>query len=338
MGNIWGIDNLQGKIEMVLYAEKLKAVGAGVRLQLTRTDESLKMWKIKTYQSILTAYERKKAAYDAAVAGATAVSKSQIGFIKGTNPAMNKVLIQNELQKGCLRWLFNDQNPYSGESYTSWAVMYPGGGFDWTDVQAFHEGQLPVMGMTAYSIAQNDKVCFAQSCFDWNLMSYELLPYFYGATLRWRHLYDLADSDPLMQNFLQAGMAKVIVPVRPGFEEAALHLLANGYTPFLATGGTLPAIDSDIYRSVMAEITEARQNLAQSAPPTPVGESWKVHVPTTLVVLQCDSGCVSGSGLPCNCPEHESDGAGTQHLIQGQNSHGNENNGNQGENNDNNTK
>lgn len=237
----------------------------------------------------------------------------------GTNPAMNKKIIQNELQKGCLRWLFNDMNPYLGENYNSWASWYQGGALDWTDSQYATEAQIPLMDTSPYSITQNEKPRFAQNCFEWDLMSYELLPYFYGATPRWRHLYQLADGDPLMQTFLQAGMAKVIVPVRPGFEEAALHLLANGYTPYLATGGMLPAIDSDIYRAAMAEITEARQNLAQAIPPTPVGESWKVHVPTSLVVLQCESGCVSGSGLPCNCPDHESEGADTQNLIQGGN-------------------
>ena len=104
--------------------------------------------------------------------------------------------------------------------------------------------------------------------------------------------------------------------VQSGFEEQALHLLANGYTPYLSTGGILPAINSDIYYSVMEEIWESRQNEAEQTP-TLVGETFKIKVPTSLVVLQCGSGCVEGTGLPCNCEGHEGAGAGTGQVLIG---------------------
>lgn len=178
---------------------------------------------------------------------------------------------------------------------------------------------MPKMNFDSGISAQADLVRFAESCIDWKLMTYEFLPYFYGVPPRWRKLYNLTDNDPLFQNFLQAGMARVVVPVTPGFEEAALHLVANGYSPMLAAGGSLPALNSDIYQSLMGEILEHRQDLATQAPPVAVGAPWKVRVPTSFMVLQCQSGCVEGEGLPCNCPGHEAEGAGTANLIQGLN-------------------
>jgi hypothetical protein len=34
-------------------------------------------------------------------------------------------------------------------------------------------------------------------------------------------------------------------------------------------------------------------------------EPWPIRVPTSLTVLQCESGCVEGSGLPCPCEDEK---------------------------------
>ena len=58
---------------------------------------------------------------------------------------------------------------------------------------------------------------FVENSFEWELMTYTYYPYFYGAQSRWRKLTQLNDKDPQFQSFLQSGMAKVVVPVRPGY-------------------------------------------------------------------------------------------------------------------------
>ncbi len=307
------LPNLMGKIEIVMYANKLKAVAVGLKFALKPTEQHLQNWKIKTYQSIIQGYERKKAAYDAAMSEASENVMGG-GFVKGSNPAMNKGIIQNELKKGCLRWLFND-NTFP-EQYNSWAVWYFSPDNDWLTRSDSADTNIPQMFRDNTAILLNEKIKFAENCFEWDILTYQLLPYYYGATSRWRKLYNLTEDDPQMQAFMQAGSAKVIVPVRPGFEEQALHLLANGYSHPLSTGGMLPAINSDIYYSVMEEIWESRQNEADQTP-TPVGEPFKIKVPTSLVVLQCGSGCVEGNGLPCNCEGHEGAGAGTSQVLTG---------------------
>jgi hypothetical protein len=37
---------------------------------------------------------------------------------------------------------------------------------------------------------------------------------------------------------------------------------------------------------------------------------WEIRVPTTLTVLQCESGCVEGRGLPCPCEKKKKTASG----------------------------
>ena len=86
---------------------------------------------------------------------------------------------------------------------------------------------------------------------------------------------------------------RVVVPVTPGYEHAALRFLADGT---LWDGGGIPGVDDPLYKSIVNEMMEEVGVVDETIKP------WKIRVPTTLVVLQCESGCVPGEGLPCPGP------------------------------------
>ena len=56
-------------------------------------------------------------------------------------------------------------------------------------------------------------------------MTYLFYPYFWGNKEDWVMLSKLDDADPLFARFLQAGAARVLVPVRPGFEKTIIDYL-----------------------------------------------------------------------------------------------------------------
>ena len=134
-----------------------------------------------------------------------------------------------------------------------------------------------------------------------------MLPYFYGSKCRWRKLYQLDDADTQFLEFLQAGMAKVIVPVSVGFEERAMYLLSTGT---IWSGDQVPALDSKTYLSVLSEMDDL-----PPAEGTSEGDPWEVRVPTTLTVLQKDSSGVEGQGLPCDCEDGDNFGAGSSSMV-----------------------
>jgi hypothetical protein len=257
--------------------------GVTINIECERSFELLEEWKIKTYGAIIAAYENKKAQYEQSLAQA----RVQRGVnIMGTNPLMNRAIEQQELKKQCLNWL------YQGTNFSSWALWHYG-----------HNGE-PHWNIDCDAVKAGENAKFMEQCFDWNLMTYKFLPYFYGAKSRWKKLYQLNDTDPQFLNFLQAGMARVLIPVRPGFEKQIMHFLRTGEV----WGGELvPAINSQIYRSIVEELK------------VPIGavegKPWEVRIPTTLTVLQGQSGAVEGSGLPCDCDPENGFGTGVGGIL-----------------------
>jgi len=266
-----GVSPVTGKVAVsygVVYSERFTA---NIVLRCTRTAAAFDAWRLKAFQAIIDAYQTQKDAYDQAVAATLAAGGDTT--IRGTNPEINQQLITNELKKGCLNWLFQ------GQQFGTYAVWRYGDNVN-----------PPHYGTDAQAAADGERVKFMEQCFEWELMSYTLYPYYWANQGRWRPLYQLNDPDPLLLGFLQSGMARVLVSVRPGYERAAMYFLSTGR---IYNGGELAALPSPIYRSVVEEM--------QQPVGVRVGQPWEIRVPTTMTVLQADSGAVDGKGLPCAC-------------------------------------
>ena len=106
---------------------------------------------------------------------------------------------------------------------------------------------------------------------------YFFYPYYWGRKDNWLNHALLQDVDPLFAEFLKAGAARLVIAVRPGFEQAITHFLETGQ---IWDGGDLPLITSPLYLSIIEEIRERDQAKGDEIPQ---GEPWDVHLPTTLV-------------------------------------------------------
>ena len=96
---------------------------------------------------------------------------------------------------------------------------------------------------------------------------------------------------------MQAGMARVIVTVKPGFEDAVMHYMKFGQ---IWNGGQMPVIGDPLYLSIVDELREQEYT---------VEETWETIVPTNLVALQDSGVAVHQDGLPCGsgCEDHAGD-------------------------------
>ncbi|MEM0996950.1 MAG: hypothetical protein AAGN35_07720 [Bacteroidota bacterium] len=264
---------------------------------LLPTDRRFAEWQLKTFNAILDAYHLLKSEYEAALAKVKANRGSDIA---GTNPAMNRQIEQQELKKGCIGAMHYNQNYW-------WShVWYYGQTKDWTNPYEAGDCHPPRINYSANAIKHGEKVKFFEQAFEWSLMSYRFYPYFWGSRCRWRKLYQLNDNDPLFLNFLQSGMARVLVPVRPGFEKHVMHFLRTGE---VWQGDRPPGVDSPLYLGIIEEL--------KSPTGETEGDPWEVRVPTSLTVLQCDSGCIEGDGLPCDGHLGKGFGVGTGGKLGG---------------------
>jgi hypothetical protein len=132
-------------------------------------------------------------------------------------------------------------------------------------------------------------VKFVEQAFAWGLLDYNLYAYFWTGACDWADMLHNEDTgDNEFQRFLKSGMARVIVPVREGFEKQVGYFMSTG-APWL--GGEPPRIDDPLYVSIVDELSKPVGK--------PVGEPWKTIVPSKLTLLQGNSAYLNEQGLPC---------------------------------------
>jgi len=91
-------------------------------------------------------------------------------------------------------------------------------------------------------------------------------------------------------------MARAVVPVRPGFEEAVNWFMETG--ELWEGQGLVVAEDNDLYLSISEEMQTVEGE---------VEKEWETRVPTALTIVQADSAVLKEGGLPCYCENEESD-------------------------------
>ncbi len=164
-------------------------------------------WQIKTFNSIMNAYNDLKSRFDNAIA--TARIQAADNLISGTNPQINRETEKGELKKGCIS-LLTAQSFDAFDSMKRNAAPYGYPEIAFADAEA--EGRY---------------IQFFENAFEWTNMLYIFYPYFWGKKEDWVTISQITDDDPLYTRFLQAGAARVQVPVRPGFENSMLHYMAG---------------------------------------------------------------------------------------------------------------
>ena len=125
-------------------------------------------------------------------------------------------------------------------------------------------------------------VRFFEQAFEWEQMTYFFYPYYWGRKQTW---YDKAlkdNDDPIFAGFLNAGEARVVIPVRPTFEADLGYFLLTGQ---IWGGADLPSITDSDYLPITEEIKESANAPGDEKPQ---GDPWEVRLPTTLVKLRAD--------------------------------------------------
>ena len=103
-------------------------------------------------------------------------------------------------------------------------------------------------------------------------------PYFWGRKSYWIDRLLLDDNDPQFRDFLRAGSARVMLPVRPGFEGAVAHFMETGTVPTVEQLGQM-ASGTHLHSSRRS----APKVIERAAP---YGEPWQLRAPTALVKVR----------------------------------------------------
>ena len=264
------IDKFSEKLPISYQSLNYLALNVSVTVKNELSSYGIENWKKETYQAILDGYNAQVEAYNQQEAAAKAKGVEMLD----SNPLFYRQTEQLILKKNAISYLIDN----SKDSKRKMGLPMYDENANFTNYQVILNQDMD--NYTSF-------VKFMEQAFDWNIMSYNFYPFYWGNDKDWDDLYQYDSNDPLFRSFMQAGMARVVVTVKPGFEEAVMHYMKFGQ---IWNGGQMPVIGNPLYLSIVDELKEQEYE---------VEETWETVVPTNLVALQSSGVALDEHGLPC---------------------------------------
>jgi len=278
--SVSGLKNVTGNVQFTVRGHNVNNYSIIVNINCELSDAYKLSWKQTNFNAIITAYDVALKAFNDAQAAADAQAIKDATANKEKVSLYYRDMEAEVLKHNCIAYLLQDLGGYGAlgtdltnglQTMTDFAVRFDG------DLDAYT------------SLAK-----FMEQAMEWSVMDYIFYPYYWGNKANWQEMYLSSDLDPLFRNFLQAGMARVIVTVKPGFEDAVQFFMSTGK---IWNGGEVPVIGDPMYLSIVDEMREPTGK-AQ-------GKYWITRVPTALTILQAGSaGLIVDDALPIFKEEH----------------------------------
>lgn len=253
--------NISGSYDFVYQGHNIDSINFTFEVTCKLSDTYMNAWKQENFDAIIKAYQDAYAAFlekqkelEAALKEQEAENQEKISIFYRD---MENVILKHN----CIAFLLQDYSAL-GKNMTNSAKA-----------------------MQDFSVILDDKLDqytalakFMEQAFEWSIMDYTFYPYYWANRTEWQKMYLSNSTDPLFRSFLQAGMARVIVTVKPGFEDAVQFFLTTGR---IWGGGEVPVIGDPLYMSIVDEL---RQPTGEAQ-----GKYWITRIPTTLTILQAES-------------------------------------------------
>jgi hypothetical protein len=281
----------RSQIPVAVAASWVEHVSANIEVVCSRTDDLLAAWKIATYEKIVAAWEKLESDYQSAL-DKLAQQATSSGPLGAADPDTNRTNERIELKRSCIAIMDNSNATVDGVA---------------PNVAVADSTAKPVLPEPILDKSQTlgASVRWFEQAFEWENIAYVLYPYFWGRRTTWVDRLNLQVDDPLFKQFLQAGYARVVVPVRLGFEPTVLFYLNCGL-PWL--GGGLPVLGDKVQTPLYLDIADEIRTLTGGGEPgetaVPIGDPWEYSLPTGLLMLRADATLPEWhrKGLPSDAP------------------------------------
>ncbi len=171
---------------------------------------------------------------------------------------------RDEIMKCVLRWLLGPQFEFMPQDVA--ALLDP------ATNPALSDGRDNDLGVNATGwstvFAYQETVKFIQQTIEWENLLYFTYPYFWDVPAQWDFIRSIRHTDPTREQFLRAGSARVVITLRPGFEDAFAAFVETG-----RLGSKLPP--EHPYMTIGAEIRAYNQANYPGIPPANPEKSYR---------------------------------------------------------------
>ena len=256
--------SITGMVPVTIVGTEDRAVTAIVIVACERTRELLDQWRTEVYVALQNAHQRRVEEYEDRLR----IARVRGGLsVQARNPAQNRAIERDEIKRSAISIL-------TAQHFEAFGAI----GF---------RGQLEIPNIRFDEAAiEGEYIQFFESAFEWMQTEYILYPYFWAnPTANWLDALKLQMDDTLHESFLRAGAARVVVPVRLGFEAAVLTYLSHPEGPVLWNGQEYEDIDmdSEMYFPIWRAIME--QQGQTETTPIPEGDPWRFRIPTNYQII-----------------------------------------------------
>lgn len=249
-----------GALSVAIKTLNTSVYAVEIEIRCERTPRAMDKWRHEVYNILLAAYQKQLSDYE----NKLAALQARVGVeISGRNPTANRMLEMTELKRACIAIL-------TAQNFNGFGSIVPGA------------NGLPDLDFAKQEL-EGPYIRFFEQAFEWENLTYVFYPYYWGDRATWLERINYDDVDPTFAAFLKAGSARVVAPVRPGFECAVDHFLHTGE---VWKGRGLPSIGQDLYVPIIEEL---RESLGAPGNEVPQGDPWEVRVATSLVLLRPDA-------------------------------------------------
>lgn len=253
--------SLRGSVNVNYVIDEIKTINFWITFYCQTAPEIITDWKKKSFDAIIAKYEEALKAFSDAQTAADEAAADEEAANKEKMSTYYRDMEAEVLKHNCIAYLLQNNDLKLGKGLTLGNTMQSFAVNFGDDLDAYT------------SLAK-----FMEQAMEWSIMDYTFYPYYWADSNNWQEMYLSSDLDPLFRNFLQAGMARVIVTVKPGFEDAVNFFMSTGR---IWNGGEVPVIGDPMYMSIVEELRQPT-GVAQ-------GKYWITRVPTALTILQAKS-------------------------------------------------
>ncbi len=238
---------------------------AGLTLELTfdRTPATEQAWKREAWSAIKASAEAK---HHEELARVQEERDRLWRLLNGKDTLSLRRLEREELVRLVMKWLLGPGYPLISTVNVATTV-----GQILTNEDTFQISNKSPDGSPTFSFVREkgwyqallfgEYVKFIHQAVEWENLLYFLYPYFWGSETIGKDKLLFEHIDPEHERFLRAGYARIVLTIRPGFEESFTHLMEKG---------TLQGISTQPYITIAQEIANfARTNYAGIPPANP---------------------------------------------------------------------
>lgn len=234
-------------------------LSVGVEIICEPTADAVAAWQAKAHGMILAANQERFADYEERVAERDATARLQL---QALTFEQKRSIIRSELKRTTLAVLTN-------QNFSTFNATRPDSfGFPYPDAAA-------TVALSAY-------IRFFEQAVEWEHLECAFFPYFWGSRPSWVNKLLGTERDPQFGDFLASGAARVVLPIRPGYEKAFEKFLNTGTTP---TTDDLLDVGGPLWASLVAQL---RAQGSEDDVETPVGKPWEFRIASDLVRARRD--------------------------------------------------